>query len=143
MDATFRRLEPLTSAHAPELHALYQAEWWTTGRSLADVRRMLEQSRYNIGAMDESSGALAGFARVLTDGVFKALIFDIIVAAPFRGRGLGEQLMEWILTHPDLERVRHFELYCRDDMFAFYRKFGFSTDVGPITLMRRLGNEQE
>jgi len=45
--------------------------------------------------------------------------------------------MDWIVEHPDLRAVRHFELYCLPELRGFYERWGFSSDVGGIVLMRR------
>lgn len=118
-----------------ELHQLYQNEWWTEGRSLNETRAGVDGSQICIGMVD-SFGRLQGFARVLTDYIFKALVFDVIVAEGYRGRGLGKQLMQVILEHEQLKRVRSFELYCLPELCGFYKSFGFSSDVGGIKLMR-------
>jgi predicted GNAT family N-acyltransferase len=77
-----------------------------------------------------------GFSRVLTDYIFKALIFDVIVSEDKRGQGLGHQLLSLIKNHGQLKSVKHFELYCVPEMFAFYEKHGFTTNIGEIKLMR-------
>jgi len=92
-------------------------------------------SQICLGLVDEHN-TLQGFARVLTDYTFKALIFDLIVADTYRNKGLGNQLMSLIKNHPDLRNVKHFELYCLPDMFDFYEKHGFTSDVGDIKLLR-------
>lgn len=79
---------------------------------------------------------------MLSDFVWKALIFDVIVAPDSRGSGIGTMLIETILTHPRLARVRHFELYSRPDMEPFYQCFGFSAGVGDARLMRREARAQ-
>ena len=127
----------LEERHVRELHALYQGEWWTRGRSLDEVRRMIEHSDLLFALCDQTGDRLLAFARVLTDRVFKALIFDVIVAPGRRTEGLGRRLMDSIVGHPRLAGVRHFELYCLPDMVPFYEKWGFSTDVGGVTFMRR------
>ena len=119
-----------------QLHAFFQREWWTAGRSLDETRRCVEGSQVCIGLVDEG-GDLIGFTRVITDFTFKALIFDVIVAESHRGRGLGDRLMELVLEHPDLARVGNFELYCLPSVGTFYERHGFSTDVGGMRLMRR------
>jgi GNAT superfamily N-acetyltransferase len=99
-----------------ELHVLYQDEWWTRGRSLDDVRLMLEHSNFLFAFCNESDGHLVAFARVLTDMVFKAFIFDVVVAPKYRHEGLGRLLMERILQHSALRNVQHIELYCLPEL---------------------------
>jgi ribosomal protein S18 acetylase RimI-like enzyme len=77
---------------------------------------MLTNTDTVIGAVDQVSGQLVAFARVLTDGVFKALIYDVIVAPDFRNRGLGTRLEDAIREHPQLRDERHLEPYCLPEM---------------------------
>jgi hypothetical protein len=46
-------------------------------------------------------------------------------------------LPDAIVTHPRLAAVQSLELVCQPDLIAFYRRWGFSNDVGPSRLMRR------
>ena len=119
-----------------QLHALYLREWWTADRSLEETRCCVEGSQVCIGLTDDS-GNLIGFVRAVTDYTFKALIFDVIVAEAHRGTGLGDRLIELVLEHPDLARVKHFELYCRPEIAPFYARHGFTAEVGGVRLMRR------
>ncbi len=89
-----------------------------------------------LGAVDQVSGQLVAFARVLTDGVFKAKIFDVIVAPDFRNRGLGTQLMNAIRENPQLRDVRNLELYCLPEMAPFYERWGFTSNLGDLVLLR-------
>lgn len=131
------RLDRLTEAQVHELVALYQEEWWTKGRELEDVRRMLEQTDIVVAFCERESRRLVAFARVLTDGVYKALIFDVIVAGSHRDHGLGRALMDALLEHPGLKTVRHLELYCLPELIPFYRRWGFTDELGELRFLRR------
>lgn len=132
----YNNIDELTEEQVLRLHELYQQEWWTHGRSLDDVRTMLSGQGYAYGICTSDGGELVGFARVLTDSVFKALVFDVIVDPAHRGESLGKTLMERILSDPRLSRVKHFELYCLPELVPFYERLGFSTDVGGVQWMR-------
>ena len=127
----------LSPKHINELYELYQREWWTKDRTLQETTDVVEGSQINLGILN-AQGSLVAYARVLTDFTFKALVFDVIVADDHRGDGLGEKLMQAIKGHEKLARVKSFELYCLPEMFAFYERHGFSTDVADIKLMRCL-----
>ncbi|MDB6056808.1 MAG: hypothetical protein JWO95_652 [Verrucomicrobiales bacterium] len=131
------RLTHLDDYRLSQLHQLYQGEWWSRGRSLADITRAIAGSDYIFAFTEPSSNDLAAFTRVLSDGVYKAIMFDVIVHPNYRGHGFGRVLMEAILAEPDLANVRHIELYCLPEMADFYRQFGFTTDLGQVSLMRR------
>ena len=125
----------LNENHIAQLHALYQQEWWTKGRTLEETRNCVAGSQICIGLIN-TNDELIGFARVLTDFTFKALIFDVIVRENNRKTGLGERLLSLIKSHEKLQNVKHFELYCLPEMCDFYAKHGFTTDLGEIRLMR-------
>jgi predicted GNAT family N-acyltransferase len=80
---------------------------------------------------------LVGFARVLTDFVYEALVLDVIVAEDLRGTGLGAALMNAIVNHPRLALVRTIELACQPELVSFYERWGFTDKVGRSRLMRR------
>ncbi len=132
----YNNADQLTESQTIQLHALYQGEWWTAGRSLEDVRLMLAGSAHIYGICAAETQRLAGFARVLSDGVFKALIFDVIVDPAFRGQRIGQKLMKNVVSDPRLARVRHFELYCLPELERYYENLGFTADVGGVRLMR-------
>jgi GNAT superfamily N-acetyltransferase len=79
---------------------------------------------------------LAAFARAVTDYAYKALVLDVIVAAPHRGSGLGARIMDALMQHPKLAEVRHFELYCAPDMVPFYQRWDYTSDLGDLQFMR-------
>ena len=133
----FENVQSLTDDQIEQLHQLYQNEWWTQGRSLDDVRRIVDFSDFVFGICESESKRLVAFARVLTDRVVKVLIFDVIVEPDYRGRGLGAALMEQMLGHPELSGVKHFELYCLPELAPFYEQWGFSGELGRLLLMRR------
>jgi GNAT superfamily N-acetyltransferase len=118
-----------------QLHRLYLDEWWTHRRTVEDVSRMLDGSDVVLALVDD--GRLAGFARVITDFVYKALVLDVIVQRDYRGLGLGARLMDEIVAHPRLEDILHFELYCRPELVSFSERWGFRDDLGELRFMRR------
>ena len=137
MTPTTPVLNALSEAQAEQLHSLYQREWWTVGRSLADVRTMLQHSDFVFAFAAPDTQELLAFARVLTDHVFKALVLDVIVHPDHRSAGLGSFLMALIIARPVLSRVRHLELYCLPEHADFYQRHGFTSELGELHLMRR------
>jgi len=134
-------VDRLTEEHKQQLHALYQGEWWTRGRTLEETRRVVDGSQICIGLV-EPSGRLVGFTRVITDFVFKALVFDVIVAPGYRSAGLGDRLLSLVIGHERLRGVKSMELYCLPELMPFYERHGFSDDVGRVRFMRRVAEQE-
>jgi GNAT superfamily N-acetyltransferase len=131
-------IDRLTEEQIQDLERLYQAEWWTQGRQLPDIRKMLENTDVLAAFCDSDSQRLIAFARVITDYTYKALILDVIVDASYRGENLGRALMDAIVAHPRLKGVKHFELYCLPELVSFYKKWGFTDELGELRFMRRV-----
>lgn len=134
---SLRTLSPLPPELIPQLHELYQREWWTRARTEDDVHRMLDGASITYGLIDEQIGELVGFTRVLSDGVYLALILDVIVRHEDRAKGSGRHLLDAVLADPRVRDVRSLELVCQPDLVGFYEQWGFTDRVGHSRLMRR------
>lgn len=124
-----------SDTHIEQLYQLYKEVGWGEDRSIADISNCVQGSQVCIGILDKDN-KLIGFTRVLSDFIYKAFIFDVMVSAGHRGSGLGQKLIGMVKDHDKLKKVKHFELYCLPEMEAFYSRLGFSTEVGGIRLMR-------
>lgn len=133
----FQQIDFLTESQIADLHTLYESEWWTQGRSLDDVRAIVENSSLVVGLVD-GNGKLVAFCRVLTDFIVRATIYDVIVAEPHRGQGLGRQVMDAVLQHPRLERVSAVWLCCLPEMVPFYEKWRFAVPQNELQWMLRV-----
>lgn len=122
--------------HIEQLTELYQGEWWSRGRTLEETRRAVTHSQISIGIVDDH-GDLQGFARVITDFTFKALVFDVIVSDQCRDQGIGRRLLDTVQNHQKLKAVGHLELYCLPELESYYERHGFSAEVGGVRLLRQ------
>lgn len=133
---SYRIVSTLTKAQIAELTDLYRQEFWSRDRTEAGVEKMLAASDIVIGIVDDENH-LVGFTRVLTDFVYRAVIFDVIVKASDRQQGLGRRLLDAIIEHPQLQNVEYLGLFCLPEMIPFYEQWGFG-DSGELRLMLRL-----
>ena len=133
-----KTIENLNPKHINQLHYLYQNEWWTKDRTLDETQEIVKNSSVVIGFVNDDDDLVA-FARVLSDFVAKAIIFDVIVDPRYRKQGLGKKLMDTILAYDKLQKVKHFELYCLPEMVAFYKEYGFEDDLDGLVFMRKAG----
>ena len=102
---------------------LFEQASWAHGRTVAETTEMLRQTDLFITAWDDNR--VVGCGRVLTDYVYRASIWDVIVDAAYQGQDVGTEIMHRILNHPALQRVELFWL-CTRDKHAFYENLGFS-----------------
>jgi GNAT superfamily N-acetyltransferase len=122
------------------VHAFISGEsYWGRGRPREIVRRAVEGSLRVVGLY--RGAELIGFARAVSDGTTLAYLADVYVLAPFRGRGLGMELVREILEGGDggeggnLSRV-HWLLHTADAE-ELYERFGFRRGPVRYPLMER------
>lgn len=106
-----------------ELLKLFHQAPWAKGRTLDAVREMLRHTDLALCAWDGDQ--LVGFGRVLTDFVYRATIWDVIVDKAYQKQGIGTEIVQRILNHPRLKNVELFWLCTRRP--GFYEKLGFSS----------------
>ncbi|MBM5809551.1 MAG: GNAT family N-acetyltransferase [Cyanobacteria bacterium M_surface_9_m1_291] len=126
--------------HAPgqlqQLQRLLDAHsFWASGRSQRELSRMLAGSQAVISAWQGSR--LVGFGRASSDGVFRAVLWDVVVAADHQGRGLGRRIVEALLQEPALQGVERTYLMTTNSS-GFYEQLGFTpVDSQKLMLLQR------
>lgn len=113
---------------------LSQECYWAIGRSRAVVEKSLANSLC-FGVYD--GARQIGFARVVTDYATFAWLCDVFIDAAYRGYGLGKQLVEAVITHPELQGLRNFILATRDAHELYRRYGGFDALTAPERWMAR------
>jgi GNAT superfamily N-acetyltransferase len=101
---------------------LSEKSYWARGRTREENDRVIDAC-LTFGAYED--GRQIAYARVLTDTVQFAYLGDVFVLPEARGRGVGKALMEAVLAHPGVERVRRFALLT-DDAHGLYAQYGFA-----------------
>jgi len=119
-----------------QLMKLYSAEWWSKNRTESDVRNMLSNTDFIFVATDLQENFLYGFARVLSDQIYLALIFDLIVSEKFRHKGIGSFILNAIKNHPIVSKVEYLELCCKKELIPFYQKQGFNISEGRMNIVK-------
>ncbi|PQP86065.1 N-acetyltransferase [Paenibacillus sp. AR247] len=74
-----------------------------------------------VGAWDEDR--LVGFARAVSDGLFRAYIEDMGVQEDYRKRGLGREIVDRITA--ELENIHVVSLFCESGLVDFYQQTGY------------------
>ncbi|WP_396101135.1 GNAT family N-acetyltransferase [Cyanobium sp. Cruz CV13-4-11] len=97
--------------------------FWATGRQRSQLGRMLRGSQVVVSAWQGSR--LVGFGRATSDGVFRAVLWDVVVAADHQGRGLGRRVVEELLASPPVAAAERVYLMTTSGE-GFYERLGFS-----------------
>ncbi|WP_255149992.1 GNAT family N-acetyltransferase [Halorarius halobius] len=131
-------VETFTDEQMRDLVGLLETTRWAADRARQGVERMVARTDAVVGLVDrDADGRLVAFARALTDGTYRAFVYDVVVAPDYRDRGLGARVVEELLAHPAVRDAEAVDLYCQKEMVEFYEQWAFTDDVGGLRLMRR------
>jgi N-acetylglutamate synthase-like GNAT family acetyltransferase len=103
-------------------HLLNLGAFWAQGRSIDDLAIALKNSEPIVAVWDKHQ--LIGHARAISDGVYRAILWDVVVHPDYQGRGLGRKLVQTVLSHPKLARVERIYLTTTHQQ-EFYQRIGF------------------
>lgn len=115
------RLQPVGALR--QLQRLFDQHcFWAQGRNVHSLRRMLSGSDVAVTAWQDQQ--LIGFGRASSDGAFRAVLWDVVVAAPQQGQGLGHRIVTELLRSPEVRQVERVYLMTTNSA-GFYRRLGF------------------
>lgn len=106
-----------------QLQALFNlGAFWAQNRSIEDLSVAIANSEPAISVWDKEQ--LIGFARAISDGIYRATIWDVVIHPDYQGHGLGRKLVETVLSHPRMNRVERIYLMTTHQQ-QFYERIGF------------------
>jgi len=106
-----------------KITALLTTTYWTPGIKIDEVIQGARNSALNVGVFDSNNQQI-GYLRIISDKTRFAYILDVVIDETYRQQGIGQAMMNYILTHPDMKDVYQWLLITRD-AHEFYKKLGF------------------
>lgn len=115
----------------------YESKNWHSLKTASSIDILLDKScKIFIGILDnhyknnaadagEVESKLIGFG-IISGDLNDPCIEDIIVHSNYRNQGLGAYIMNFLISHGDIQSAPRIELYCEYKLLEFYKKFGFN-----------------
>ncbi|MBN1664640.1 MAG: GNAT family N-acetyltransferase [Deltaproteobacteria bacterium] len=107
--------------------------FWSPGIGMAEIKKGAVNSSLVVGAFLPNHTQI-GYARVISDKTRFAYILDVYVDENFRKQGVGQGMINYILTHDALKDVYQWLLITKD-AHGVYGKSGFKVVSRPLDWM--------
>lgn len=135
---TYENRSPDPTAYAE----LYETSGWNAMYRCtpAELEESLRRSWFFVSALRDET--LLGTGRLVSDGVLYAVVFDMIVAPDWRGRGVGSEILRRLLERCEVAGIRDVLLFAARGTESFYRRHGFAprpADAPGMILRRARG----
>ena len=118
-----------------QLQALFnKSAFWAVDRQIEDLKIALDRSEPVVSVWDNDK--LVGFARAVSDGMYRATIFDVVIDCDYQQLSLGRRLVETVLAHPCMQRVERIYLTTTHHQ-GFYERLGFVVNTSTTMVLMR------
>lgn len=111
--------------------------FWAQGRSKATLRKILAGSNVVISLW--RGKRLVGFGRATSDGICRAVLWDVVVAGDLQGHGFGLQVIKALLAAPGINNVERVYLMTTNSR-GFYEQLGFKSSTNQQLLLLKRQN---
>ena len=101
---------------------LEETTFWAKGRNKKQICKMLSHSTVVVSLWHNNT--LIGFGRATSDLVFRAVLWDVVIASDHQGLGMGKLIIEAILTNKKISSVEKIYLMTTNSS-DFYKQLGF------------------
>jgi ribosomal protein S18 acetylase RimI-like enzyme len=119
--------EAVDTAPFEEIVELYKsAGWWQDApEARAVVAAMIRGSFRFMVARQPEEGRIIGMARVISDGCSDAYIQDVVVLPPYRGQGIGCELIRRLTEFCVARKIAWIGLIAEPGTRKFYEELGY------------------
>ena len=111
---------------------LNENTFWAKGRNRKQICKMLLNSTVVVSLWKKNQ--LIGFGRATSDHVFRAMLWDVVIATDRQGLGLGKLLIEAILNNKKIKSVEKIYLMTTNSS-EFYKQLGFKLNQNQSLLI--------
>ena len=77
--------------------------FWAKSRTINDLKKCLANSDVIVSLWVDAE--IVGFGRALTDGIYRGVLWDIVIDKNHQGKGYGKKIVNSILVSEKLKKV--------------------------------------
>tara|TARA_A100001388_G_C28351609_1_gene303634 strand:+ start:57 stop:512 length:456 start_codon:yes stop_codon:yes gene_type:complete len=116
-------------------HLMNKNAFWAKGRSISDLKKCLANSDVIVSLW--TSNEIVGFGRALSDGIYRAVLWDVVIDKDHQGKGYGKLIVKNILESKKIKNTKKVYLMTTNEKF-FYSQMDFKEVVSQDLLIREI-----
>ena len=109
--------------------------FWAKGRTINDLKKCLSNSDVIISLW--VGNEIVGFGRALTDGIYRGVLWDIVIDQNHQGKGFGTLIVQNLLSSKEIKNTQKIYLMTTNKKL-FYSQFNFKEVTSQDLLIRQI-----
>ena len=106
-----------------KLHKLLDKNaFWAKSRTINDLKKCLANSDVIVSLW--VGNEIVGFGRALTDGIYRGVLWDIVIDQNYQGKGFGKLIVENLLSSKKIKNTKKLYLMTTNKKL-FYSQLDF------------------
>ena len=114
---------------------LDQNTFWARNRTIKDLKKCLANSDVIVSLWTGNS--IVGFGRALSDGVYRAVLWDVVIDQKHQGKGYGKLIVESLLNTNKIKSSKKIYLMTTNKKL-FYSQLDFKEVTTQSLLIREI-----
>ena len=109
--------------------------FWAKSRTINDLKKCLANSDVVVSLW--VGNEIVGFGRALTDGIYRGVLWDIVIDKNHQGKGFGTIILKNLLSAKKIKNTKKLYLMTTNKK-RFYSQFNFKEVTSQDLLIRQI-----
>ena len=109
--------------------------FWAKNRKINDLKKCLANSDVIVSLW--VGNEIVGFGRALTDGIYRGVLWDIVIDQNYQGKGFGTLIVNKLLTSKKIKNTKKIYLMTTNKKL-FYSQMDFKEVISQNLLIREI-----
>ena len=109
--------------------------FWANKRTINDLKKCLANSDVIVSIWVENE--IVGFGRALTDGIYRGVLWDIVIDQNHQGKGFGKLIVQNLLNSKKIKNTKKIYLMTTNKKL-FYSQLDFKEVTSQNLLIREI-----
>ena len=109
--------------------------FWAKNRKINDLKKCLASSDVIVSLWVDNE--IVGFGRALTDGIYRGVLWDIVIDQNHQGKGYGKLIVNNLLSNKKIRNTKKLYLMTTNKKL-FYSQLDFKEVISQDLLIREM-----